>query len=72
MPHGLLRWIEHDHPFADWFEVGIFSARVTPMKPDLAIFHLTVERLSIADPSPVFIDDAQRKIDAARTLGLLG
>jgi FMN phosphatase YigB (HAD superfamily) len=69
MPHGLSHWIEDDHPFADWFEDGIFSARVTLMKPDPAIFHATVERLRIADPSPVFIDDAQKNIDAARALG---
>jgi epoxide hydrolase-like predicted phosphatase len=69
MPHSLSHWIEDDHPFADWFEDGIFSARVTLMKPDPAIFHATVERLRIADPSPVFIDDAQKNIDAARALG---
>jgi FMN phosphatase YigB (HAD superfamily) len=69
MPHGLSRWIEEDHPFADWFEDGIFSARVTLMKPDPAIFQATVSRLGIADPSPVFIDDAQKNIDAARALG---
>lgn len=69
MPHGLARWIEGDHPFADWFEDGIFSARVGLMKPDPAIFHALTERLAVTDPSPVFIDDAQRNIDAARALG---
>lgn len=69
MPHGLAHWIEDDHPFADWFEDGIFSARVGLMKPDPAIFHLTVERLGIAGASPVFIDDALKNIDAARALG---
>lgn len=72
MPHGLARWIEDDHPFADWFEDGIFSARVTMMKPDPAIFRALTERLSVTDPSPVFIDDAQRNIDAARALGWRG
>jgi FMN phosphatase YigB (HAD superfamily) len=72
MPHGLARWIEDDHPFADWFEDGIFSSRVGLMKPDPAIFHLTVERLGIAGAAPVFIDDAQKNIDAARSLGWCG
>ena len=44
MPHGLARWIEDDHPFADWFEDGIFSARVAlmkhPMKAEAAFFGL--------------------------------
>jgi epoxide hydrolase-like predicted phosphatase len=69
MPHRLARWIEDDHPFAGWFENGIFSARVGLMKPDPAIFHLTVERLGIAGAAPVFIDDAQKNIDAALALG---
>ncbi|MFP8780990.1 HAD family hydrolase [Hydrogenophaga sp. RWCD_12] len=72
MPHGLSHWIEDDHPFADWFEDGIFSARVALMKPDPAIFRLTVERLGVRDPAPVFIDDAQRNIDAACALGWRG
>ena len=72
MPHGLARWIEDDHPFADWFEDGIFSARVTMMKPDPAIFHALTGRLAVNDPSPVFIDDAQRNIDAAHAIGWRG
>lgn len=72
MPHGLAHWIEDDHPFAEWFEDGIFSARVALVKPDPAIFHALTERLSVNDPSPVFIDDAQRNIDAARAIGWRG
>ena len=72
MPHRLALWIEDDHPFADWFEDGIFSARVGLMKPDPAIFRLTVERLGVRDASPVFIDDAQKNIDAACALGWRG
>ena len=72
MPHGLSHWIEDDHPFADWFEDGIFSARVGLMKPDPAIFRLTVERLGVRDASPVFIDDVQKNIDAACALGWRG
>lgn len=72
MPHGLARWIEDDHPFADWFEDGIFSARVSLMKPDPAIFHAVTKQLAVNDPSPVFIDDAQRNIDAAHSVGWRG
>lgn len=72
MPHGLSRWIEDDHPFADWFEDGIFSARVAKMKPGPDIFNLLVEQLAVRDPAPVFIDDAQRNIDTALSLGWRG
>lgn len=50
MPHGLAHWIEDDHPFGDWFEDGIFSARVALMKPDPAIFHALTEQLAVSDP----------------------
>lgn len=72
MPHGLARWIEDDHPFADWFEGGVFSARVALVKPDPAIFHAVIERMGVKDPVPVFIDDVQKNIDAAQALGWRG
>ncbi len=72
MPHCLASWIEDDHPFADWFEGGIFSARVSLIKPDPAIFRVLTERLAVRDPSPFFIDDVQRNIDAAHAVGWRG
>jgi len=72
MPHGLARWIEDDHPFANWFDDGIFSARVALMKPDPAIFRLARAQLGIQSPAPVFIDDVQHNIDAAHAEGWRG
>lgn len=72
MPHGLARWIEDDHPFADWFEDGIFSARVARMKPGQEIFNLLLAQSGVQDATPTFIDDVQRNIDTALSLGWRG
>lgn len=72
MPTHLAQWIEDDHPFDDWFEDGIFSARVALMKPDPAIFQAAVDRLRLQGTAPVFIDDVQHNVDTARTVGWRG
>ena len=72
MPHELSHWIEDEHPFGQWFEDGVFSARVGLIKPDPAIFALLREQVRVHDDAPVFIDDAQRNIDAAHAIGWRG
>jgi FMN phosphatase YigB (HAD superfamily) len=69
MPEELAQWIERDHPFGDWFEDGIFSARVQHAKPDDGIYHCAVERLSLHGQAPVFVDDMPRNVQTAQRLG---
>ena len=69
MPEELAQWIEQDHPFYDWFEDGVFSARVQHAKPDDGIYHLTVARLSLEGQAPVFVDDMPRNVQTAQRLG---
>lgn len=69
MPEELAQWIERDHPFGDWFEEGVFSARVRHVKPDDGIYRCAVEQLSLHGLSPVFIDDMAPNIHAAQRQG---
>jgi HAD superfamily hydrolase (TIGR01509 family) len=69
MPEELAQWIERDHPFADWFEDGVFSARVSLVKPDDVIYRCTEEKLSLSGQAPVFVDDMQPNIDTAHRNG---
>ncbi|WP_416547139.1 HAD-IA family hydrolase [Limnohabitans sp. DCL3] len=69
MPEELAQWIESDHPFADWFEDGVFSARVCLVKPDDVIYRCAEEKLSMSGQAPVFVDDMQPNIDAAHRNG---
>jgi FMN phosphatase YigB (HAD superfamily) len=69
MPEELAQWIERDHPFGDWFEDGVFSARVQHAKPDDGIYHCAVDRLSLHGQAPVFVDDMPRNVATAQRLG---
>ncbi|MFN2186993.1 MAG: HAD family hydrolase, partial [Anaerolineae bacterium] len=70
-PPGLTRWL------ADWdilhlFDVVICSGDVGFVKPDPAIYELTLARLGVEPQEAVFIDDSLGHIEAARALGLHG
>ena len=72
MPLGLAQWIEQDHAFFQWFENGIFSARIQQVKPDPLIFKTAIEHLGLQETTPVFLDDMQRNIDVAVQHGWQG
>ena len=69
MPEELAQWIERDHPFNDWFELGVFSARVQHVKPDESIFLLAHELLELAGQAPVFVDDMLANVQTAQRMG---
>jgi putative hydrolase of the HAD superfamily len=54
----------------DCFDVIVISAQVGLMKPDPAIFRLTLERLNVTPRQAVFIDDMPENVSAAMALGL--
>jgi len=55
----------------DEFDQVILSVEVRAMKPDPAIYRITLERLDVADPSrAVFVDDQTEYCDGAAAVGL--
>ena len=54
----------------DAFDLIIISAEVGFMKPDLAIYELTLEQLGFEPHETVFIDDFSENIKAAHQLGM--
>jgi epoxide hydrolase-like predicted phosphatase len=52
------------------FDVYVNSAHVGLRKPDPAIFHLTLDQLSVAPQQAIFLDDSLRNVDSARELGI--
>lgn len=56
----------------DAFQDMIISAEVGLMKPDPAIYQLTLEKIGFAADESVFIDDMPRNIQAAREAGMHG
>ena len=55
---------------ADVFDVIVISGCEGVMKPNPAIYHLTLERLQVEPHQSVFIDDSSPNVQAARELGI--
>ena len=56
--------------FLSWFREIVVSGEVGLVKPDPAIFRLTLARCGLRAEDTVFIDDALPNVEAARSLGL--
>jgi putative hydrolase of the HAD superfamily len=54
------------------FDVYVNSAEVKLAKPDPAIYELVLDRLGVTPSEAIFLDDAVRNIDAARSMGIHG
>jgi len=52
------------------FDLVIASCDVKLIKPDLRIYHITLDRLGVSPQESVFIDDREINITAARALGM--
>jgi epoxide hydrolase-like predicted phosphatase len=56
--------------FSDAFDEMVISAEVGMVKPDPRIYRLVLERLNIAAPEAVFIDDFAHNVDGARAVDM--
>ncbi len=56
--------------FMRWFDGAVVSSYEGLVKPDPEIFRRLLARFDLRAQSTVFIDDAQRNVDAALALGL--
>jgi epoxide hydrolase-like predicted phosphatase len=70
-PPRLSKWLA-DWGIIDLFDVVVCSGDVGTVKPDPAIFQLTLDRLGVAPHESVFIDDTTGHVEAARALGMHG
>jgi 2-haloacid dehalogenase len=58
------------YPFLTWFDGTLVSAFEGVAKPDPRVFQLLLERFGLDPPSTLFIDDSQKNVEAARSVGL--
>ena len=54
----------------DCFDVTIISGLVGMMKPDAAIYRLTLQRLGVAPHQAVFVDDMRENVEGAAAVGM--
>ena len=66
----LVSTLRDDLHIEDCFDVIVISAQVGLMKPDPAIYHLTLDRLGVTPQQAVFIDDMLENVAAAMALGM--
>ena len=57
-------------PFMSWFDGVVVSAFEGVIKPDPEIFRRLIERFNLNPEATLFVDDAQRNVDAARQFGI--
>lgn len=69
MPLPYAEHLEAKHGFFEWFEAGVFSARVNLIKPEPAIFRHAEGVFGVPGESCVFIDDVLPNVEAARACG---
>ncbi|HPH96255.1 MAG TPA: HAD family phosphatase [Anaerolineaceae bacterium] len=61
--------VRRQYAFFNWFDGIIISGEVRLIKPDRAIYELTLKRIGRPAPECLFIDDHAPNIQAARALG---
>jgi len=66
----LVTVLRDDLHIEDCFDVIVISAQVGLMKPDPAIYRLTLERLGVEPQEAVFLDDVLDNVEAASSLGI--
>ena len=57
--------VEKEMTFLGYFQDRIISGQVGIAKPDRAIFEMAQERFQVDPKTTLFIDDAQKNVDAA-------
>ncbi len=67
---GLRETLDHKFKIADAFDLIIGSAEVKIMKPEHAIYQLTLQRLDLQPDETVFTDDFEHNIVAAKQVGM--
>ncbi|HRE47430.1 MAG TPA: HAD family phosphatase, partial [Aggregatilineales bacterium] len=60
-------WLERDERLKGLFDDVVSSAAVGMAKPEVAIYHLTVERLGVRPGEAILVDDLRRNTEAAES-----
>ena len=68
---GLRPWILSEQ-FDDAFDEIVISAEAGFAKPDPRIYQLAMDKLGVTPQQSIFVDDVQKNIDAANSLGMNG
>ncbi|HSX08358.1 MAG TPA: HAD family phosphatase [Candidatus Saccharimonadales bacterium] len=69
-PAKFLRGLLAAHNLEQYFDIIVISSEVGMVKPDPEIFHLALQKLSIAPADAIFVDDNIRHVESAAKIGI--
>ena len=70
MPHEMVRYVRQQFTWLDQFDHLTFSAEVSLIKPDAAIYDYSLRGVGVAASEALFIDDKEPNVQGARAVGI--
>jgi epoxide hydrolase-like predicted phosphatase len=67
---NIRHWIENQWKIADAFDHILISAEVGLVKPDPAIYELSLKQMGVKPGETIFIDDFEENIEGAKAVGM--
>ena len=71
-PIDIFEEVKTGYYFFKYFDGGIISSEVKFSKPDTEIYKILVKKYSLTPEECLFIDDVERNVMTAKTLGMKG
>jgi putative hydrolase of the HAD superfamily len=70
MPHEMIGYVRQKFAWLDQFDHLTFSAEVSLIKPDAAIYEHSLGGVGVPASEALFVDDKEPNIQGARTVGM--
>jgi FMN phosphatase YigB (HAD superfamily) len=70
MPHEMIRHVRQKFAWLDQFDHQTFSAEVSLIKPDPAIYQHSLRGVGVAASEALFVDDKEPNVQGARAVGM--
>jgi putative hydrolase of the HAD superfamily len=70
MGHASIDYLEREHRFFELFSGKVISCRLRLCKPEAGIYEHALRTYNLAPQETVFIDDVEKNVAAAATLGI--
>jgi putative hydrolase of the HAD superfamily len=70
MPHDMIRYVRQEFAWLDQFDHQTFSAEVSLIKPDPAIYQHSLRGVGVAASEALFVDDKEPNVQGARAVGM--
>jgi len=70
MPHEMVRYVRQKFAWLDQFDHLLFSAEVSLVKPDAAIYEHSLRGVGVAASEALFVDDKEPNVQGARAVGI--